>query len=792
MKSTASSPLGWAATRLTWLARLERAGQVSARAIDLGAKAGGQVGESSLTRLRDVEPRLARQLQRLQENRFEVAVLGLENAGKSALLNGWLGVEILPSMDERCTYTPTEIWSAPSEKDQRYRLEFWSREEFDRGVRDREQRKAELTGDEAKRLENELGEIKRHRAEIDRYLDRAPFERPFIDIREVREELTHAIATDRAKNYACRRIQIFTDRLIGERDIVFHDVPGFDSPLRIHRDQAEARVAACDAILYAKRFDSPDLVQAELALLNVADREDPDVRSSEKVIIALTRCDAASSPKDREEKLARARSKWEGVASERIVPVCPPVHLFRKHTGGPWIEENGAGIEVALGNSTKDDGIVTLKGVVETYIERERAVVLQKRCAAIEAQVLTAATELASRLSVEYPSSAEDLDRAEEDAFDRAFNGWWSAQWSRIVGDFTHHFQQNVLAPVGSRAKTKDPFETRAPGAEAKDKPGLGAFRATYDSLLTKKFSTLPTRSLPSMERLYNSKGLGPDGIVLPERGHIEVRKQLAREVRDAVEDCARELALTLAEIAGQLAGKATELLWGVPEVRNSLLGASPDHARFEHGLSTLFLRFARPAVSLFVETPRLSKGREELVGRHGREIVLLKDFYDGADQKRRQLEGFLTVGEWIVLGAAAVGGAPAGAAKVAAVAGVAAINHFDESRKHWADPANFEQVRRQVEDDLAALEGYLRDSVFEAAAFSSYCQQELDRLKDRFLRAEEESREWQAVVRAALRRGHPGVVSAYGKVHQEREYRRGIVVALGELKTVLAMDQAG
>jgi len=121
-----------------------------------------------------------------------------------------------------------------------------------------------------------------------------------------------------------------------------------------------------------------------------------------------------------------------------------------------------------------------------------------------------------------------------------------------------------------------------------------------------------------------------------------------------------------------------------------------------------------------------------------------------------------------------------------AAVAAAKAVNHFEQGRASRAEPSNFDQVLREVEGDLAALEGYLRESVFEAAAFRVYCQQELDRLKDRFLRAQEESGEWHAVVRSAHRRDNPRVVAAYGKVHQEREYRRGVAVELAALRADL------
>lgn len=51
---------------------------------------------------------------------FEVAVIGLEKAGKSSLLNSWLKFNLLPSDRTRCTYTIVEIRSCKDENEQKF------------------------------------------------------------------------------------------------------------------------------------------------------------------------------------------------------------------------------------------------------------------------------------------------------------------------------------------------------------------------------------------------------------------------------------------------------------------------------------------------------------------------------------------------------------------------------------------------------------------------------------------------------------------------------------------------
>jgi GTPase SAR1 family protein len=61
---------------------------------------------------------------------FEVAVIGLEKAGKSSLLNSWLKFNLLPSDRTRCTYTIVEIRSCKDENEQKFDFIFKKRTIF--------------------------------------------------------------------------------------------------------------------------------------------------------------------------------------------------------------------------------------------------------------------------------------------------------------------------------------------------------------------------------------------------------------------------------------------------------------------------------------------------------------------------------------------------------------------------------------------------------------------------------------------------------------------------------------
>src|SRR5664280_2217103 len=133
----------WLETCQQQLARLEITSVLADKLVTLCNKTGEDLVPELVQKLNVEHARLNRQLERLLANRFEVAVIGLEKAGKSALLNAWLGQEILPSARERCTFTSTEIWSAQTEQDQLLSIQYYSKEEISKLQK---QRKEALDG----------------------------------------------------------------------------------------------------------------------------------------------------------------------------------------------------------------------------------------------------------------------------------------------------------------------------------------------------------------------------------------------------------------------------------------------------------------------------------------------------------------------------------------------------------------------------------------------------------------------------------------------------------------------
>jgi len=204
------------------------------------------------------------------------------------------------------------------------------------------------------------------------------------------------------------------------------------------------------------------------------------------------------------------------------------------------------------------------------------------------------------------------------------------------------------------------------------------------------------------------------------------------------------------------------------------------------------FLRFSRGAVEAFIAKPL--QARERLLNERAAEIKTLEAFYQGSDNAKRDggLTCYLRYGQWAEPGET---GAPTirsraqekPGAKAQAQqeidAGVTPIKKSPEGSEKTLEPANFEAVVNEIHGDLDALQDYLKNSVFYAAGFITYCNQELERIRNRFKDMEDNDRQWIGVIRTAVKyERNPNI--PYSIAHTRRDFRMRREIAL-ELKDV-------
>ena len=769
----------WLETCAKQLTRLEKTSVLSDKLISLSNKTGIDISPEMVQKIEHEHDRLNRQLERLRANRFEVAVIGLEKAGKSALLNAWLGQEILPSARERCTFTSTEIWSAQTEQDQLLSIQYYSREEIATLQKQRQDALAGalLSDKEKKEIQEDFNDTEKNLNQIYEFTKlKNGFKQSFLDIGEISDLLQSAIFKNRAQALAIKRIQLKTVRLRSDRDIIFHDVPGFNSGILMHAEQAVDRLRNCDAIIYAKEMKQPSITGPEKEMLLVADAEDPSLRVSDKVFVVLTQADAMDDQIDFRDTLAKHKTFWANVPERRLLPVCARSHLveFGIPTDDTLRRSKSADDKNKLKKLGIPDGMNALKDAVNFYIDNERSGVLQKRCDSLVNTTRQLATEILSKLEPIYGTIAEN-DRQEDDLLGKEFNQWWGREWQRIKKDFDMWYAESIQGRK----------EADALGAEHEE---LAALRSAYDQKIEALLSNLITAQPDELKRIYTAGGTlsMPD----PREGNYKIREELFREIQKKFEtELTDQLAQALQALIDGIVRKIQELLWETEEVRRTLLHSHLDEgieqARIRHGFQVLFLRFGRVAVEAFIAKPL--QARDRLLSERAAEIKTLEAFYQGADKTKQEggLTHYLRYGLWAVLNKTVPAGRGRNAAKAVVETAITEIvtPAIKEPEKAF-EPTNFEQVVEEINGDLAALQDYLKNSVFYAAGFITYCNQELERIRNRFKEMEDNDRQWIGIIRTAVKYERNPLIP-YNIAHTRRDFqiRRELALELKEVR---------
>ena len=171
------------------------------------------------------------QKNRMNKNDYEVAIVGLEKAGKSTLINAWIGWDFLPTDCNRCTYTLTRILS--TDRKQKYEIEHFTKNEFHTKF-DKIKEEYSKRNDPNSPLKAEIDEIMRFRNEIDKYLDKPLQTVPVDDFNSesVKQDIRSYI-TIPSKARAIKNITFWVAKLNAINNFTLYDAPGYDSPITL-------------------------------------------------------------------------------------------------------------------------------------------------------------------------------------------------------------------------------------------------------------------------------------------------------------------------------------------------------------------------------------------------------------------------------------------------------------------------------------------------------------------------------------------------------------------------------
>jgi len=734
-------------------------------------------------------PRIKRQLTKLTDDEFHVAVIGLEKAGKSSFINAWLEFDLLPNEQKRCTYATTELRSTDSADSQRVLIEYLDTATYE-AIKSGYKERAAGEGSEAQAAQQDLHEMEQFEKTIRANLGKPTETHSFHELNTICDLLRRKVANPEIAR-SLKSVTIYSHRLYRRRGLVFHDVPGYDSPITMHKELAKKELSRADAILFITNLAANvTLTQAQLQMMDVADAEDPDIKASDKMFVFLNKIDAATNQQDLADRIALAKDEWvrnrKKCREDRIVPGSSGARLIAKAT---YLQDTTRqmleGVDASLKAKAPPfgDGVEHLQKIVDNYLENERASVLARRCRALYDEGRALATEFTSALASQYPQSPGDLEGEQRFQEYSQLSKWFDRHWDDFRTKLAKHWFSHVVPAKGADDAAGKPTSFKKMDDDFKEI--IRGLRAEF----------------PSPEQIEEEHLRVRQEWSTPLRANLEVRDSLCEKYFDpALEKATAKMAdVVLGTASGVAEWVVKECFFGIEDVRPfAFPKAAPEEFRnaIMQGLKALFLRYARPAKDLFVAEPRGTPEREALMTHREKDITLLAAYYDNPEHpERRNLVAFLRSGNWgvitedmreVVETVGPIIKPMHPAAGPIADTLEALLKAQTEQRTISSKVAN---VKDEISEDCDAFADYLEHSVFAAAAFGEFAVQELQRIKDTLYatRNRDTHDGIRDVVWRAVARKDPRITSAIGTEFGNVDRLRRIVEQIALVRSSLA-----
>ncbi|MCC3410610.1 MULTISPECIES: dynamin family protein [unclassified Microcoleus] len=711
--------MDWKTASSYYEARLSDALNVQRHAVNLAMLPQAEVP----ARLKDVllqeaEP-TRRQLERLKKREFRIAVVGLEKAGKSTFINAWLECDLLPAKGGRCTFTTTQIYSVENESEQRLEVQARNEEEFINLLKELDKVGAKEDINTIRANEITLQQVRRE--------GNVTFS--FTRLEDIREPLKKYVA-DEKYAHAVLEARLYTNKLAQAEGIVFYDVPGLDSGLAKHVDEAQEMLSDCDAVILVQRFTS--LREKELEIIKFTELGDKNVTVADKLFVFLSRIDSLGSAEALKTHIEEASQDWlrrANLPPERIVYGSAGAYLILNGLAGEQTKleiGEASNIQAQLKRLTgitdreiitKDGtGIPEIKDKIFNYINTERVSILKKRCEASIDKIISNSEEIYITVSKKYPENPEEAKLFEENNRRVLFTEWWNQKWEIIRADLQKYYEHSVV---------NKPLES----SSANSFTQIEKFRERYLQIVEAEMKKLREETFKKKDTIFLANS-NPEFDRM--KANFAWRDSLYGDISKLLSSIAHQLALELKDEALKLVDYMTRLLWESNQVKFRLIENSEEYflAKLENSLSVLFLRFARPVAEALIRGPVNSDTRNKIIKSLGVDIEIVDNYYSGEEAAFKILKKYVKYGSDLLFNPdlrQQVLGVPGVATQIAGVATQIVV----DVSKGLTSPQD--SVAFEVENDINAFEEYLRYAIFGASGFESYCIQELKGLVDSF-----------------------------------------------------------
>lgn len=380
----------------------------------------GIIGNQRIDELNRMLRKLTVLESKLENNTFEVSIVGLEKSGKSTFANAFMGIDILPTKDARCTYTATSIRYG---NDNKAEVKFFTYKEFNESFFN----KLSLLGadissfpdtwydwsdsilqqaistipnikSEEKNIINDISEIIENKDSLRLLLDKPLAEYCGEDMEyEIRDYIENP-----AKALAVKEIIIRSSKLSAMNNAIIYDVPGFDSPTQIHKAQTREWMKKSDAVILIANADRPSFNDSLVQFFDSVDKDDDDISIGEKLFVFCNRADAAATPLENLEKIKNELVKYN------IIPEQYLSQRIRVGSAKAKLEGKDSPIYAELDRKgIYTDGIDTVRELLIDYNDTVRIGVMQRRINNINLKVQALLEEIKNENQIQSSSTLE-------------------------------------------------------------------------------------------------------------------------------------------------------------------------------------------------------------------------------------------------------------------------------------------------------------------------------------------------------------------------------------------------
>lgn len=345
-------------------------------------------------------------LPKLSGDVFEIAVVGLEKAGKSSFSNALTGLAVLPTDDQRCTYTSTCI--RPGEVN-RGVVKFYNQREFERSFSEK-LKELQIPDAEKYNLRNltlsryeqlyencppfikkqyddnlnlDIRDTLEHWGELQKYIGHADME---FTGKELEGDEFAQFIKNPARAIAVKDVILYSTELKEMPNAVLYDVPGFDSPTAMHRAQTLQKMSDADAIIMVASAKQPSITSPALSIFR-ENVDDYGCKLDEKLFIFANKADAVTSAEQLLKNIDILKNEW--IIKRKILSPGLDGRITWGSANAHLGEKVDKGLECreTLESYGQSDGVGEQRDKLVEYYRGERFDVLKKRVMALMKEV---------------------------------------------------------------------------------------------------------------------------------------------------------------------------------------------------------------------------------------------------------------------------------------------------------------------------------------------------------------------------------------------------------------------